>query len=602
MFADIYPLTRLPRRFGAFTYAVPHTMSPSEATRGALVIIPWRSGSVRGIVSNTHTRQPKTETKTVLEMLPQCLSDLELNVYERVAEETFQSVSSVLHAAFPAPRKRASLNTPPLSPSSRNSSQTTLTTSPHIPVSELERLEHIAMNPPLRTFVETGDLIETALLVRFLAKHRPGSILFLVPHEHDLHVAAELLSMWGSRPSLCTSALTQPKRHDLSLAWRNGEIPLLLSTRIGSLFLPPQNLSAIVIGRSGVDEHAQYDRNPRYDARRFAESWSKVRDCPLLICDTLARCADHINPIPREETYPCKIVNLADRVQFGDDPLLTDPLKAEINKTLESRARVLLICNQKGLGARLECKDCAFVELCGSCTKPLAVYETHLFCAACKRATKRPQNCRKCRSEKQKTVRRGTGSLRKLMKTHWPNASIAVVEKEHIENHAKAEIVIATSFYYENVYRPHADAFGLVALPCADQEIHLESDCSRGARRLIECQGIAKRNRCPFLLQTWDPKLFHRLLHDTNAILEEECRARQEFGQAPFAQELELFGRGTGGLRELDRVLTLARAASETTVTELTPARWKILTKSAKLLEELQQADDTLVIANRTYL
>ena len=363
-FVNVYPIKRLPRRFGAFTYVVLDETA-SEVIRGSFVIIPWRSGSVRGIVSEVHARKPEGETKLVSELMTMRLSESELCVYERVAEETFQSVSSVLAAAFPTPSRNLAKKS---TSSGASSGAGMAKLSSSVSRRTLSEFEMFAKNPPPFAFVATDDLVDTALLVRLLAKRWQGSLLFLVPHFHDLKIAAELLTTWGLEPSLCASDLTELQRHDLARAWRKGEIPLLLSTRLGSLFLPPDHLSAIVVGRSGVEEHAQYDHNPRYDARRLAQAWSQVRGCPLILCDTL--------PLPPEIVCDCRqilkaspkepfgeIINLQDRVRFGDDPLLSEPLTTAIGETVKQDKRVLFICNQKGLGARLECGQCKFTEL-----------------------------------------------------------------------------------------------------------------------------------------------------------------------------------------------------------------------------------------------
>src|SRR3989338_269718 len=611
-FVNVYPIKRLPRRFGAFTYVVLDETA-SEVIRGSFVIIPWRSGSVRGIVSEVHARKPEGETKLVSELMTMRLSESELCVYERVAEETFQSVSSVLAAAFPTPSRNLAKKS---TSSGASSGAGMAKLSSSVSRRTLSEFEMFAKNPPPFAFVATDDLVDTALLVRLLAKRWQGSLLFLVPHFHDLKIAAELLTTWGLEPSLCASDLTELQRHDLARAWRKGEIPLLLSTRLGSLFLPPDHLSAIVVGRSGVEEHAQYDHNPRYDARRLAQAWSQVRGCPLILCDTL--------PLPPEIVCDCrqisrvygskfrrqsptapkepfgKIITPQARVGFGDDPLPPEPLTTAIGETVKQDKRVLFICNQKGLGARLECGQCKFTELCASCKKPLAVYETHLFCAACKRTTKRPDACRKCRSDKLKTVRRGTGSLEKLLKARFHGTSVAVIEKGGTPSVLNAQIIVATSYYYENLYRPHQDVFGLVALPCADQEVRLEQSLARVSRRLLEYQGIAKRNRCPFIVQTWDPSLLHHLLYDGETVLEKECQARKELGQSPFVCEIELLARGKAGFRELDKTLAEAGKAEKTTLAKLSPARWKILTDSANLLQKLKATDDYLIISNKT--
>ena len=602
MFADVYPIKRLPRRFGAFTYIVPESLSSSPA-RGMFVMVPWRTGTVRGIVREVHDRAEKDEIKTITGMLPECLDDAELNVYETTAKETFQSVSSILDSAFPTPRKRK-LSQKPCSGASSRANCGAL-----IPRETVTRMEMLAKQS-VSSFVTTVDLIDTTLLVRFLTKHCKGPILFLVPHQHDLDVAQELLSTWNLSTTLCTSNLTEAQRFDVAESWRAGKIPLLLSTRLGSLLLPPKHLGAIVIGRSGMFEHAQYDRNPRYDARRFAHAWSKIYHASLFLCDTLPRCVDLVSsprseePVKKEDA-PLKeteIINIQDRLRFGDEPLLTDPLIKQIEETLAKKKRVLIICNQKGFGAKLECKHCGFIEVCGTCQKPLSVYETYLFCAPCKRATKKPDACRKCKQTKLKAVRPGTGTLAKLLKAHWPEAVIETIEKEGSSPSKKASIIVATSFYYEAFYQPHKDVFGLVALACVDQEIRLEQDLSRASRRLLEYRGMALRSKCSFLLQTWDPKLIHRLLEASKEILKEECLAKRDLGQAPYTTELELTSRGKQGFYELNKAISYAKYASKTALVQITPARWKILTNDGKLLQTLKELDDSLVVNNKTWL
>lgn len=592
MFADIYPITRLPRRLSAFTYAIPPTCP--NLKRGDLVSIPWRGSTKRGVIASIHSNTPTYPTKPLHNASGSFLTEEELGLYEALATSTLQSVSTLLETALPTPRKRtapAKTVVNPNQPLNRTLSK-----------EELASLEQAA-SCTTSHFVQTGDLLAITLFVRYLLS-QTSPVLFLLPHQHDVEQAHAIFAHLGIAPTSFTSGLTEAQRFDVSIAWRTGSIPLLISTRLGSLLPPPATLGAIVVGRTGIDEHAQYDRNPRYDAREVAEKWSQVRRCPLFVCDLLPRLADGIHPLPViPSTAPSatpSFISLQDRVQFSDDPILTEPLKEAIESTLAQNERVLLVCNQKGLGASWTCKTCKFQETCGTCGKPLAVYDTHLLCRPCKRPTKKPERCRKCGSDALKATRRGTGSLERLLKQHFPNASVSTIEKDQLHPNPDANIIIATSFYYESWYRPQKDTFGLIGVISADQEIRLEGDLVRGARRLLEYQGIASRSRGTFFLQTWDIDLTRKILQDPFSIVKDEWQARKDLNQPPFQELFELKTRGKRGEIELRRLIELAKHSSETRLVAVAPNHWNCSTKNAKLRAQFMTADDAVVIRNLT--
>ena len=599
MYIDVYPIKRLPRRFQSFTYRLSEdTKGGHEICRGLFVLIPWRSKLIRGIVAQVDVTEPKHEIKDIEEILPESITNEELSVYESVARKTFQSVSSILETSFPQPRKRAA-RTQELSfePNPKLSGS--------IKKHELDYLKSAIEIDSRRIFVENSDVLQTTVLVKILRARLKQPTLFILPHQHDLEIAQDILQAWKSKCEVCTSDLTEAQRFDVSQSWKHGEIEILLTTRLGATFVPPQNLGAIVIARSGIKEHAQYDRNPRYDARSFALKWSKIRGCQVFFTDTHPRCMDlakleEIKTLTRTESR-AHIVDLNTAVRFSHEPLMSDELKDSISSTLERDKKVLLICNQKGLAGKLTCKACKFVEICKECEKPMSVYESHLYCHSCNRTTQRPAICRKCGSKDLREARRGTGALTKIIKELWPEARISLVEKGTKEVDAESEIIIATSFYHEAFYHPLEDSFGLTGLVSADQLIR-QNKQEEAIREVYEYLGIAQRSQAELLIQTWDPKLFESFCKSSHEILSRECESRKNLKQPPFATELHLIPKGLS-FRLLDSLITeIKMSFPKTLISKSTGQSKKIVTQDEQLLDFLQSTDDAIVIDNRTYL
>lgn len=102
--AAIYPLKRLPRRFGFFDYKIPEGMS---LQRGNLVVIPFRRELIFGIVAEIKN---KPERGIVLKSVTKFCKDFtlkekELSFFEYLAIDLVQSVASVLYVSIPTPQK-----------------------------------------------------------------------------------------------------------------------------------------------------------------------------------------------------------------------------------------------------------------------------------------------------------------------------------------------------------------------------------------------------------------------------------------------------------------------------------------------------------------
>jgi primosomal protein N' len=498
MIAQIYVIKRMPRRFSFFDYKIPDGM---ELKRGDLVQVPFRNSQVRGIVANTKSESEAPKIKDVTEILEAgYLSDPELTVYETTANEIIQSVPTVLDAAFLPARKRSS-KVKPIRPSAVTNK---------IRTSEVDfiRKSLNQISESKKCFIQTQDIVQIAAILEGWMRSKgmtnvslscrsndtltcvspTQQTLILVSHVHDADMIASALI--GSDPDLVVldSRATKPQRADIAQAWRSGQIKTLIATRIGSI-LPASDLEHIFVVRSGSAEHAQYDRNPRYDARNMVWKWHKIYNTNLTFFDVVLRVVDTVH-FQEPTTYnlppTTSILNLKQEHQISEVPILSEPVLKHISDSLQNKKKVIISYNYKS-------ED-------------------------------------------------GNQKVEALLREKYPESRIQRIEKPETASGvrpAACDIILATQYYFENILNPFKESdIGLVIELLADLGL---SDSYYTAtedtmRRLLELQGLAQRFNCPFLIQTWSAEMIKQMLSDPKAMLQAETEVRQQFNYPPFGQ------------------------------------------------------------------
>lgn len=479
-----------------FDYKIPADI---EVERGALVRVPFRNRVEHGIVSGVKEKSDQKGVKEIVEVLDsQFLSDTELKVYEDTAAEILQSVPAVLDAAFLPPRKRTSSIERP-----RQGSITNKIRQQEVDYIK-QALELIGQDKPC--FIETVDIVQaTAMIEACLRQHASNKQnLILVSHVHDADMVAAALSKLDSTLTVLDSRSTKPQRADIAQAWRQGEIKTLVATRVGSI-LPAHDLGTIFVVRSGSDEHAQYDRNPRYDARNLVWHWHQVTGAQLIFFDVLPRVVDlsrfsNLKLATCNLQHDTKVINLKDQLPTNDTPILSEPLLEHISQALQNKQKVILSYNRKEANALLS--------------------------------------------------GRGIGNVRvqNLLHQHFPAARIARIEKDGADTHKNinADIILATQFYFENILNPFTEQnVGLVAELMADlgmSEPYYTATESLMCR-LLELRGLAWRMKSNFLVQTWSAKLIKQMLNDPHATLKAEDDVRKHFMYPPHGKMWRIFSR-----------------------------------------------------------
>src|SRR3989338_6015536 len=465
MIALVALFRRLPRRLDALSYSLPAGM---PVARGDLVSVPFRGSILRGVVLRV-SEGPEEKLRPVEALVTRAfLSEANLAVLEQTAEEIVQSTSTLLHAAFPAkPTPKISHTYPSIS----------------VRREEIPYIQQaVGMLTSSSSFIQVTDMVQAAAIAHAMVKKEPRTCV-LVPHHHD----ARLI------PSV---------------------------TRLGSLNIAPDTRQILVL-RSGSPEHAQYDRNPRYDAREVGRKMARQLSCPIGYIDVCARATDlhlceKVLELPTELRPEPIMVDL--KHERGKDFfLLSDTLVVAIQEALQNNKKVILSYNRKGLSRSLECRDCGWIAPSGSTA----------------------ERCETCQGVRLASKGIGNQLLERELKKRFTDTPIV-----RIERGAKAEarvmgpaILLVTQYYFESVLNPlDASHIGLVADVRADLGLldAWYTSVEQTLLKLCLLQGLAWRAKASFLLQTFDAPLTRRMMTSPLAFMKEELETRRTFDYPPF--------------------------------------------------------------------
>lgn len=466
MIAHVTLMRRLPRRLDVLNYAVPVGMC---VRRGDLVLVPFRAQQLRGVVTRVED-QPPEKLRPISQILTSSfLSEINLAVLEETAIEIVQSLSSLLQAAFPSKKisRPALVHYPPISVKREE-------------IPSIQEAVAVAMQGT--AFVQVTDIVQATAIAYAILKKEPHTFV-LVPNHHD----ASLL----------------PSR-----------------TRLGALTIPSDTRQILVL-HSGASEHAQYDRNPRYDAREVALHFAKRQSCPIAFfdvsprvadlfqCDTILSLADFFRPAP----IYVDLKHERGKIFF----LLSSTLLESIAMALHKDKKVILSYNRKGMSRSLECRDCGWIA------------ET--------RST--PEHCITCQSTR--LTARGIGNqiLERELKKQFPHVPVVRVERGHSgEMPAKGgAILLVTQYYFESVLNPlEAAEIGLVADVRGDLGLldPWYTSTEQTLAKLCFLQGLAWRAKAPCLIQAFDLPIIKRMMVDPIAYMRSEMETRRTFGYPPF--------------------------------------------------------------------
>ena len=531
MIAKIYPVKRMPRRFGAFDYDIPDGM---DLSRGDLVRIPFRNATILGLVKTLQKERPRGfEVKPVERRLEDIsLNEKEVDFFENLSFDLAQSVPSILHAALPTPPKREA--TPSLVESPK-----TLT----LPNREVKSVSHIVRECKRRrrAFVCVSDLRRmTAVIAGYASKQTDEPIMVVTPNTRDAKLVASHLAHLS--PIIMTSEETNNMQFAGWRAFRRGDSRVMIGTRLASLHTHP-DIGAYFVLKSSHRNHRQWDRNPRYDSRIVAWQLHEKMHAKLFFMDVESRADDmaHFNLTNRLELFhknTPELVAMNKERPTAPHPALGSRTVSAIEQALQNNQKVLCGYNKKGKSGRLRCEDCGHVFSCEDCQGPFVVYEKTLRCHRCGHRRALPADCPNCDGKDLRPRGFGNETIKHALQDLFPEATVVLCDKEHsnTDTLSEADIIVATTYYLENEFNPFSPPdVGVVAQ--LDVDTPLYEPTFRAKEHAIihfeRWRGVAHACNAPFIAQTDQRGLFKDFLTQPEAIWKEELEMRTAYHQPP---------------------------------------------------------------------
>lgn len=526
MFAAVYPLIRLPRRFTFFDYQIPNDL---KIEVGDLVNIPFKGRLILGLVKQINPTTTFNKISSISGIVQKsAVSSADILRSETIARSIVQSPASICYATLQGIESKYPKQF------SANFISQKLSVDPGTASEVSQALKSISNDSNI--FIQTS-LEGTIAICKNLLASTDEQILILTPTERDAIQTHTLLAQ--PKSAVLHGKTKLPIRASLITNWRQGQIKLLVGTR-QSVLLPAKKLGLIIITQSSSDDYRITDRNPRFDVRLAADLQAGQHNARLINCDHFPRVENESAKIIRPLLVPSDLIrtiDLNDKQEWSGQPMVSESLVLAIHEALQSGQKVLCSYNRKGVAKRLQCANCGHLPKCGTCGALPTIRLTDLICPICATEMWPPKTCPACGSTKLKNQGLGNEKIADGLHQLFPDASVAILEKgQAVPN---SQILVATEYYFAGVHEPFSKKqFGLVAELCFDH--HLSGNFrarEQAGRKLFRLMHLARQQRAKCLVQTWSPNEVELML-DPIAFLKDESALRKRYHLPPVYDEI----------------------------------------------------------------
>lgn len=508
MFVCVTPRLRLIRPLRSFWYAVPEGLTVAI---GDIVEIPWRSSFVIGVIIEIRDLSPlHVPTKPVRRvLLPSFISRTSLNFLSWFADFYAISPALAFKTLFPdippslrkknsfivpdSPSPPAEVTIPPYSYEKKN-----------VPILQAAiHFLHSPSKPVLIRYVKESDKLAFYYTV---FKNYPEKTLLICPTK----AAAQKLvaEFFWLKPVFFHADMTAKEMWDRFYSAHTSEAPLIIGTKSALAFVFAQTVKTVIVDDDDSSHHRNYDQNPRYLVQdALFEAFKKLFPRFILTArvpriTSAFACQSFFFPAPLSKVT---LLNLEEERLGKRLSIISEPLLAAVQKS----KKFFFFVNRIGYARYLICRTC------------------HRFYASLDLS-----HCTICRSSDLREAGFGTEKFLETLRVHFPNRSVVILDRNHIEIPKEYDILVATE-----------KSFGVVDFSVFDAGAvwHVDSLIAHLSWRSSESAfALLLRLRCslPHLfLQSFfpDSEVLQRMLHnDYPAFFQKVLDERKIFSYPPY--------------------------------------------------------------------
>lgn len=338
------------------------------------------------------------------------------------------------------------------------------------------------------------------------------SVILLVP---EIALTSQLVQNFQNHFEdviLLHSQQTEAVRHRLWEQALRATTPQIIIGPRSALFAPVAQLGLIIIDEAHEPSYHQ-DQNPKYSALRLAAIMSKtlLGSATPLVADYYI-CQRHHAVIALTElavksskTAHISVIDLKNRPDFTRSRILSNPLIASIQASLDHHRQSLIFHNRRGTAPLTICDHCGWQALCTNCFLPLVLHADQytMRCHTCGRHYPVPIACPDCGNATIHHKGFGTKLIEAELRRLFPHARIARFDADTESNqqlhkiytavHAgDYDLLVGTQMIAKGFDFPRLSTLGVVQ---ADAGLSLPDYASEERTYELITQVIGRANR-----------------------------------------------------------------------------------------------------------
>ncbi|MFL5744488.1 MAG: primosomal protein N' [Niastella sp.] len=415
---------------------------------------------------------------------------------------------------------------------------------------------------------------KTQVYVKVIEQYiRQGKqVLYLLPEiALTSQVIRRLQKHFGGYIGIYHSKFNQNERVEIWNKVKTGELKVVLGAR-SSIFLPFTDLGLIVVDEEHDTSYKQQDPAPRYHARDGAIYYASLFRANVLLGSATPSVESYFNA--QSQKYGLAVlgerfggvqlpaIDIIDtKKMFGADKnkiIITPPLKAAIDQSLEQGKQVILFQNRRGYSPYQVCQTCGWIPHCKYCDVTLTFHKnTHkLHCHYCGTVYPPVHACQACGSDKFSQRNFGTERIEEQLEEMFPNGRVARMDIDSVRGktahdsliqqfeQGRLDILVGTQMVVKGLDFENVNLVGILdadsLLSFADFRVN-----ERAFQLMEQVSGRAGRKdkQGKVYIQvsnTQHPVLYYVQQHDYGLFYNQEIEGRKVFFYPPFARLIML--------------------------------------------------------------
>lgn len=245
------------------------------------------------------------------------------------------------------------------------------------------------------------------------------------------------------------SSLTEKERYNAWIAAKTGDAKIMIGTR-SAIFTPFKNLGLMIVDEEHDLSYKQQD-SFRYHARDLAIMRAHMNHIPIVLGSATPSLESLHNAEQNRYQYlslpkragkaampDVQILNICKKpLEQGLSPALLSEIKTHLN----NGGQVMLFLNRRGFAPVLMCHECGWMAVCKRCDMRMT-YHHHsstLRCHHCDSQKKLMTHCEGCGEKSLHTIGLGTEQLEQVLANHFPDASVARIDRDSTQRKGSLE-------------------------------------------------------------------------------------------------------------------------------------------------------------------